>query len=94
MTTHRCRDCGVSWEPYMTRGGNCPQCGGGTCRQTCDDVDTKHAKALYASILKGEQLRGSYERFEEFYAQREARLNGLDRLPVVEPRTRRARWAA
>lgn len=84
MTSY-CSECVVNWHPYMAAGGVCPICGGGTSRRqepVTDGVDElfRAARRVRADRERSEH---AHKQFEEFYIAREARLNGLDQLPVT-----------
>ncbi len=79
-----CSECAVNWWPYQAKGGVCPQCGGGTVAR--QEPASAGAEELFRLVSVVAEKRAVYARFEAFYAEREIRLNGLDTLPVAEPR--------
>lgn len=82
--TLRCKDCDVNWWPYMTASGSCPQCGGGTVR-TQDPV-TAGVDELHARARTRRDKADLYERFERYYAEREAQ-RGPDAWRTAPPDT-------
>jgi hypothetical protein len=68
--TYYCSECVMNWWPYQCTDGRCPECGGGTKRSrdpVSEDADVRHRAVLAAAIK-----RDRYERFEAYYAAREA----------------------
>lgn len=66
--SHRCSDCDVGWWPYQTKGGRCPQCGGGTTRShepPSDDAAERHQEALAEA-----DRQVLHRRFEAYCASR------------------------
>lgn len=79
-----CSECVMHWAPYMTNRGCCPACGGGTVRR--HEAVSEDAGRMFRDLSAARKRREAAERFEEFYFARELRLNGLDSLPVAEPK--------
>jgi hypothetical protein len=68
--TYYCSECVMNWWPYQCTDGRCPECHGGTKRSrdpVSEDADRRHRAVLAAAIK-----RDRYERFEAYYAAREA----------------------
>ena len=63
-------------------------CGGGTRRS--QDPPHPQAAELYRDELARKAAAEVREAFDAFYLAREVRFNGLDGLPVAEPRRRAA----
>lgn len=80
--TYYCGECVVNWWPYQAVEGCCPMCGGGTQRRLHEAVSPE-ADGLMRKRAAREKSEFTHRQFEDFYAAREARLNGLHELPVV-----------
>ena len=72
--TYFCPDCCIAWFPYMTNGGACPECGGGT-RRTNEPV-SPDADARWQTIKAKRASADRHERFERYNAEREAKRAG------------------
>ncbi len=71
--TYFCSECVMSWFPYMTgKDGQCPGCGGGTKRQTTEPASLD-AIDRYGEIVAQRRSAERHEKFEAYYAEREAR---------------------
>lgn len=90
--TYYCAECDTHWAPYQARD-RCPECGTGTKRYAHRSPDegtaARHKAALAERQAMDEHARRVSE-FEDYYTEREVRLNGLDLLPVAEPTRREA----
>ncbi len=81
--TYRCTSCDVNWWPYMTDGGACVLCGGGTFRS--GGAPTPGCGELHRAAIAAQNAREAHQKahedFERYYADREAeRLrNALER---------------
>lgn len=71
MLTNYCPECAMNWSPYQTPRGCCPLCGGGTRRSY--DPPSDDSVELHKAALAAQWRRELYDRFETYYAEREAR---------------------
>ena len=85
MTSNWCGECLVNWWPQHTKWRKgCPLCGGGTVRRQedpCDDAHEMFKDAQEAAQAAERRVRLA-ESFDLYYAEREAKRDGL---PPVEP---------
>jgi hypothetical protein len=67
--TYHCTDCDVRWWPYQTKEGVCLRCGSGTRRT--QEGPSPNVAVLYRSVVSQRKRIELYDRFEEYYLQRE-----------------------
>jgi hypothetical protein len=92
--TYRCHACEVNWWSYQCKKGCCPECGGGTVRDTQNsgsmDADARY-KAAQERDRAATARKRAFEEFDRFAAEWDraamvAQADELAELPVVKPR--------